>query len=296
MPEETSHGVAASALRALRVSAGLEGVAVIDVPGSGAEPRILYESGLGGQEVLPTAVGMLRRGLRGVAHQVGADRRPIMVHPWTLPPGRPGALLLWRMPGARAWDPRDHAIALTAGALLHVVLTHGPAEAGIDRLTGLPNRDYFMEEVDRHIERLDKDAQPGTMLVVGIDGLSRVTETYGQPAGDWLLARTAVLLRAMVRPSDLVARISGDQFGLWFTGMDHLTAAERAESLRGRRLRMPDHLSGGVQVSQTMSIGIASRLPGFGEDAHALVVRAQLAAAEARRGGGDAWRVSLPSL
>lgn len=294
MPDGISRGVTTAALRALRASVGLEGAAVIDVPGSGDEPRILYESGLGGLEVLPTAYDMLRRGLRGVAHQVGADRRPIMVHPWTLPPGRPGALLLWRMPGARAWDPRDHAIALTAGALLHVFLTHGPAEAGIDRLTGLPNRDYFIDEVDRHIERLDKDGLPGTMLVVGMDGLSRAIESHGQPAGNWLLTRTATLLRAMVRPSDIVGRISGNQFGLWLAGMDHLTAAERAESLRERRLRLPEELSGGAQVTQTMSIGIASRLPGLGEDAQALVVRAQSAATDASRAGGNAWRVSLP--
>jgi diguanylate cyclase (GGDEF)-like protein len=266
---------------------------VIDVPSSGAEPSILYESGIGGLEVLPTAIGLLRRGLRGVSHQVGVDRRPLMIHPWTLPPGRPGALLLWRMPGARAWGQGDHAMAQIAGALLHVILTHGPAEAGIDRLTGVPNRDYFMEEVDRHIERLDKDGLPGTLVVVEMDGLTRVTESYGQPATNWLLSRMATRLRAIVRPADIVGRVSGDAFGLWLTGMDHMTAAERAESLRGRGLRLPDELSGGAEVTPTMFIGIASRQPGLGEDAHALLMRARSAAAEARKGDGDAWRVSL---
>lgn len=294
MPDSTPSGMIATALGELRKAAVLEGIAVVDVADREGGGVLLYEAGLGGTEILPTVQAMLRRGVRGPAHQIGPDRRPILVYPWTLPPGRPGALVLWRMPGARAWDTRDHALAATAGSLLLVMLTHGPGEAGIDRLTGLPNRPYFLDEVDRHIERLDKDEIPATLLLIDLDRLERVNDAYGRGAGDWLLSRTATLLRAMVRPADLVARIGDDEFALWLDGMDHLTAAERAESLRERRLSLPETLSRGVAVAQTLSIGIASREPGRGEDGQTLLRRARMAVDEVKLAGGAGWRVSHP--
>lgn len=294
MPDSTPIGMVVSALEALRKSAALEGCAVIDVAERTGDGIVLYQAGLGAAEVLPTARAMLRRGVRGPAHQVGPDRRPIMVFPWTLPPGRPGALVLWRMPAGRPWEARDHQMAAASGSLLLVMLTHGPAEAGIDRVTGLPNRHYFLDEIDRHIDRLDKDGLPATLVLVEIDGLDRVCEAYGQPAGDWLRGRTATMLRAMVRPADLVARVGDDQFGLWLDGMDQLTAAERAEILRERRLSLPDSVTRGVLVTQTLSIGIACRLPGRGEDAQTMLRRARMAAYEAKQAGGAGWRVSHP--
>ncbi len=296
MSDSMPSGMVDTALEALRTSALLEGAAVIDVADRSLKGELLYQAGLGGLDVLPTVHGMLQRGLHGPAHQIGPDRRPILVVPWTLPPGRPGALAMWRMPGSRPWEARDHMLATAAGAMLLVILTHGPAEAGIDRLTGLPNRHYFLDEVDRRIERLDKDDEPGTLVVVEIDAPERLSEPYGQAAGDWLRSRMATLLRAVVRPADLVARIGPDQFALWLDGMDHLTAAERAENLRERRLTLPETLTRGVAVTQTLSIGIASRLPGGGEDVQTLMRRARMAVFEVQQAGGGGWQVSHSPL
>ncbi len=292
MPDRAPPDMIAAALGALRKAAVLEGAGVVDVADRGGDGIMLHASGPGGAEVLPTVQAMLRRGVRAPAHQIGPDRRPILVCPWVLPPGRPGALVMWRMPGARPWEARDHTMAAAAGSLLLLMLTPGPAESAIDRLTGLPNRLYFLDEIDRHIERLDKDDLPGTLLLVDLDGLQQVNEGYGREAGDWLLSRTATLLRAMVRPADLVARVGDDEFALWLDGTDHLTAAERAENLRGRRLTLPEQLSGGASVGQTLSIGIASRLPGGGEDGATLLRRARMATYEVKQAGGAGWRVS----
>ncbi|MBN8926204.1 MAG: hypothetical protein BGO51_21690 [Rhodospirillales bacterium 69-11] len=293
MQETTSAAWIGNALHALRREVGLEGVAVVETGGPGGELTILYEAGLGGTETAPTAAAMLRRPMRGPAHQVGPDRRPVMVYPWVIPPGRPGGLVLWRMPGGRAWETRDRALASAAGCLLLEMLVHSPAESGIDRLTGLPNRRYFLDEVDRHIERLDTDGLPGTILLVDLDDLRRVNALYGRAAGDWLLTRTAFLLRAMVRPADLVSRVDGDEFALWLAGMDHLTAAERAESLQERRLILPETFTAGVGVNQTFSIGIAAREPRYDEPAEKLLQRARAAALEVKRTGGAGWRVEL---
>jgi diguanylate cyclase (GGDEF)-like protein len=98
-------------------------------------------------------------------------------------------------------------------------------------------------------------------------------------------------LRAMVRPSDVVARVGTDEFAVWQDGMDHLTAAERADSLCGRRLfqDLPD--GRGV----TFSIGIASRRPGSAEDVRTLLRRAHMAAREVKTKGGGGWRVAHPA-
>jgi diguanylate cyclase (GGDEF)-like protein len=296
MPNDTPGGMIAAALAELRRAAALEGCAVIDLADRSNDGAVLYESGIGASAVIAAACTLLRRGLRAPApaHQIAPDHRPIVVFPWTLPPGRAGGLVMWRVPNAPGWETRDHVQIAIAGALLKLILTHGPAEAGIDRLTGLPNRHYFLDEVDRHLERLEKDELSGTLLLVDLDGLDRVNEVYSRAAGDWLLARTGMLLRAIVRPSDLVARVGGDEFAVWLYGMDHLTAAERAETLRERRLVLPAEFSRAVAATQTLSIGIASRMPGCGEDAETMLRRARMAAYEAKQAGGAAWRVALP--
>ena len=120
--------------------------------------------------------------------------------------------------------------------LLRSVIGEGMGQIGVDRLTGLPNRRWFLEEADRHIDRLDLDVSVGTLVLVDIDDLRSVNSVAGPGAGDSVLVRMASQLRAMVRPSDLVARVGADEFALWHDGMDHLTAAERAEALCEERL------------------------------------------------------------
>ena len=167
-----------------------------------------------------------------------------------------------------------------------------PGEASIDRLTGLPNRTFFLGEVNRHIDRLEQDGSAGTMLLVDLDGLRRVNAGHGRGVGDELLTRTATLLRAMVRPVDMVSRIGGDEFAVWLDGMDHMTAAERAVGLADRRLALPDATVDDDRTEITYSIGIASRLMGEGEDARALLRRAHKALWEAKQAGGGGWAVS----
>ena len=114
--------------------------------------------------------------------------------------------------------------------LLRVAIGAGMGQVGIDRLTGLPNRRWFLDEADRHIDRLEMDGVVGTLLLVDIDDLRRVNLALGRAQGDRVLVRMASQLRAMVRPSDLVARVGADEFAVWQNGMDHLTAAERADA------------------------------------------------------------------
>ena len=85
-----------------------------------------------------------------------------------------------------------------------------------DSLTGAWNRRYF----ERFLESAIKDAQRRrhslTILIFDIDDFKHYNDTYGHPAGDEILTETVRLLRSVVRPSDKVCRIGGDEFAVIF--------------------------------------------------------------------------------
>jgi diguanylate cyclase (GGDEF)-like protein len=205
-----------------------------------------------------------------------------------MPPSRQGGLLMWRQPGAQPWADSDLDLAGSVSLMLKIAISSGMGQVGIDRMTGIPNRRWFLDEADRHIDRLDLDGIVGTILLIDIDDLRRVNLVAGRAQGDRVLVRMANELRAMVRPGDLVARVGADEFAVWQDGMDHLTAAERAEALCSQRL-FKDLVVGHVV---TFSIGIASRLPNSAEDIRTLLRRVHMAAREVKAKGGGGWRVS----
>jgi diguanylate cyclase (GGDEF)-like protein len=284
-------GSIVAVLEQLRLAADVEGVALLDLSDNATDSPVAYCLGVAGPGTTDLGQTLLRRNRGRPAHALDQDKRPVLACPWTMPPTRPGGLLLWRAPSARPWTEADHDLAASVAMLLHVAIGAGMGQVGIDRLTGLPNRRWFMDEADRHIDRLDLDNMVGTLVLIDIDDLSRVNHGLGRVQGDRVLIRMASQLRAMVRPSDVVARVGADEFALWQDAMDHLTAAERAEALCSRRLfqDLPD----GQGV--TFSIGIASRSPGSAEDARSLLRRAHMAAREVKTKGGGGWRVSQPA-
>ena len=277
-------------LEQLRLTADLEGLAVFDLSADAAEAPVAYSLGEDGPGTAGLGQALLTSSPGRPSHTIGPDKRPILACPWVLPPTRPGGLVLWRAPGSRAWTGADHDLAASVAMLLRHVVGAGMGQVGIDRLTGLPNRRWFLDEADRHIDRLEMDAGTGTLFLVDIDDLRRINLTLGRAQGDRVLVRMASQLRGMVRPSDLVARVGADEFAIWQDGMDHLTAAERAEALCARRmfLDLPDG------HGMTFSIGIASRLPGSTDDIRILLRRAHMAAREVKTIGGGGWRVSQP--
>jgi diguanylate cyclase (GGDEF)-like protein len=289
--------MASAALAELRKAARLEGAAIIDMARPDSASVLLFDAAPGVPEAIGSAHQMLRRCPDAPSYSIGPDKRPILVSPWVLHPDRRGGLALWRKAGASGWDDRDADFAASVAGLMRVILEHGPGEASIDRLTGLPNRPYFLGEVNRHIDRLEQDGTSGTMLLIDLDGLRRVNAAHGRALGDDLLIRTANLLRGMVRPVDMVARVGGDEFAVWLDNMDHMTAAERAVCVADRRMALPEggHHDDDTEVAQlemTLSIGIASRSVGDGEDARALLRRAHKALWDAKQTGGGGWAVS----
>lgn len=281
-------GSIVAVLEQLRLTADVEGLAILDLSQDAADAPVAYSVGVAGERTADVALWMLNANPGQPSHTVAPDKRPVLTCPWVLPPTRPGGLAMWRSPRARPWSDADHDLAASVGMLLRVAIGNGMGQVGIDRLTGLPNRRWFLDEADRHIDRLDLDARVGTLLLIDIDDLRGLNAAVGRAEGDRVLIRMSSQLRAMVRPSDLVARIGADEFGVWLDGMDHLTAAERAEALCLKRQfrEQPEH------YRTTFSIGIASRQPGSAEDIRILLRRAHMAAREVKAKGGGGWRVS----
>ncbi len=130
-------------------------------------------------------------------------------------------------------------------------------------------------------------------MFADLDHFKPVNDMLGHEAGDRVLMRTAQILRTLFRPTDLVARLGGDEFAVWLDGVDHMTAAERAEYLREVIPREMAEELGPDSPRIGMSIGIASRHPGGDEPLDSLIRRADMAMYEVKRNGRGHWRVSL---
>lgn len=130
------------------------------------------------------------------------------------------------------------------------------AAAFTDSLTGAWNRRYF----ERFLESAIKDAQRRrhnlTILIFDIDDFKHYNDNYGHPAGDEILTETVRLLRSVVRPSDKVCRIGGDEFAVIF---------HEPEGPREAGSRHPGSI--GAIATRFQKQIAAARFPKLGEDA-----------------------------
>ena len=202
-------------------------------------------------------------------------------------------LALWRKD--RPWNEAETALAAGLMPAMHPVLEHEQIQretarlSRTDILTGLFNRQGFIAELSRRLERLDREGLPATLMLVALDELGAVNERDGLDTGDATLRETAALLRNLVRPTDLVGRLGGDLFGLWLDGADQFTAAERADSLRSSGV-----LIGGSEARRmTVSTGLAVRDSRSFESIDSLLHRAWAAMRAIKLTGGGRWQVSV---
>lgn len=293
----------ATVLESLNTAMGAEGSLVVDLLGDGVQASVLHRVGTSPPAaVLHTAMTLLETGCPDPIQAAAMNGERVLVCPSHSRSGEQAGLAMWRAAGGRAWDADDLTLASSATAIVRVVLEHGTIQremarqARTDPLTGLLNRRAFLEEVGRRIDRLERESQPGTLMFIDLDNFKQLNDRRGHDSGDEALCIVAGLLRDTVRPADLVARLGGDEFALWLDNADQFTAAERAESLRVEAPKSLAAIGAGATPANTvsvgMSIGIASRAPGRGEDVEALISRADQAMYEVKRAGRGHWRVS----
>jgi diguanylate cyclase (GGDEF)-like protein len=125
-----------------------------------------------------------------------------------------------------------------------------------DPLTGLPNRELFLDRLGVALDRSRRSGGRVAVLFLDVDNFKQVNDSLGHAAGDRLLAVLADRLRSMLRPMDTVARFGGDEFTLLFEDL----ASEREVVLVAERIaraaQLPIRLEEG-EARVTVSIGIA---------------------------------------
>jgi len=161
--------------------------------------------------------------------------------------------------------------------------------ANHDSLTGLPNRRLFNERINLEISRSERNDQKIGIMLFDLDHLKKVNDSYGHNVGDLLLQAVSQRLLGLLRKSDTVARMGGDEFLLILPEMnkkeDAILTAERILEA----LSTPFHLDS-YEVLITTSIGIVF-FPDDGEDANSLIKKADISMYKAKEKGGNVYHV-----
>lgn len=164
-----------------------------------------------------------------------------------------------------------------------------------DNLTGLPNRELFLDRLDQALTlaRLDERVKP-TLMLIDIDRFKQINMQVGMAVSDSILLTVARRLTRLLKPQDTLARVSGDQFGMiLMSERDPERITTFADTLR-RSLRAPITFAE-KEVFVTASIGLvlSGPEPMKRDD---MLKDAELAMHYAKRIGGDRIEVFRPAM
>lgn len=157
-----------------------------------------------------------------------------------------------------------------------------------DPLTGLPNRLLFNDRLGLAISNGGRNGQKVALLLLDLDGFKHINDTFGHNAGDLLLKATAQRLTGILRKSDTVARMGGDEFLLI---LPEMAKEDYADIVAGKILRAfsEPFMLNAHPISVTTSIGIAI-YPDDGKDIETLLKMADIAMYKAKKAGRNKYR------
>jgi diguanylate cyclase (GGDEF)-like protein/PAS domain S-box-containing protein len=165
----------------------------------------------------------------------------------------------------------------------------------LDPLTGLYNRRYLEETLDREVRRASRAQQSLGILMIDLDHFKTFNDTYGHEAGDAVLRETAAALIKSVRTEDFVCRFGGEEFVVVLPTAKLEIAQARAESLRLKMKELTVLHQGKSMGMVTISVGVAA-FPQHGKSPWELMAAADAALYEAKRGGRDRVVTALSSV
>ena len=162
----------------------------------------------------------------------------------------------------------------------------------IDGLTGVANRRYFDDYLDKAWRQCQRQQTPMTLMMIDVDFFKPYNDAHGHQKGDQCLRDLArALTMQAARPQDLAARYGGEEFVLLFPDADEQSAGALADRVLEsvRELQIPHGQSEASDVV-TISAGVVTVKPGPLLSPHDLVAAADRALYQAKSRGRDNWQ------
>ena len=155
--------------------------------------------------------------------------------------------------------------------------------ATTDHLTGLYNRNQFVQELERTVALAKRHNTQGVILYVDLDRFKAINDTHGHDAGDAILRTCSDIFRKTMRSTDIIARLGGDEFAIIMHNISTNDAKQKVDKLveRINKVRV-DH--NGAKLRVTMSLGMVP-YPQAGKDIAHLITGADLAMYQAKEMG-----------
>lgn len=166
--------------------------------------------------------------------------------------------------------------------------------AHYDALTELPNRTLFIERLEHALVRARRESRALALLFVDLDYFKAVNDSLGHAAGDNLLRTLAGRMKDVMRQSDSLARLSGDEFALFIEGVDEQTNIDGVLRKLLDALLTPATIAGRL-VTIGASIGVAI-FPRDGDNAETLLRAADTAMYRAKAKGRNSFEFYQPEL
>lgn len=123
-----------------------------------------------------------------------------------------------------------------------------------DGLTGLYNRRYMEDALERLVDASGSDGPVASIVMVDLDHFKSINDSQGHALGDSILREVGSLMLAGLRKTDVACRYGGEELVLVLPNCDHSSALQRAEAVRTRIESLSDHY--GFQI--TASLGVAT--------------------------------------
>ncbi len=126
----------------------------------------------------------------------------------------------------------------------------------MDGLTGVNNKRYLLETLEREIPRARRHQRPLTLVMFDIDRFKDINDTFGHLAGDYVLKDLAQLVKARLRPDDVIGRYGGEEFSVILPETSLSGGAKIADDLR-ERIATHRFEFENESISVTVSLGVA---------------------------------------
>jgi len=157
-----------------------------------------------------------------------------------------------------------------------------------DQVTGLPNRRLFERELRQAVALVARESCGAALLLIDVDDFKKVNDSFGHAVGDKVLHMIAERMTSVLRPTDIVARIGGDEFGAILHGLHDSDNAAKVARLMIEAIGAPFPTEP-TPTHVGLSIGVAM-LPDDGTDPAALLRCADMAMYVAKRQGKNGFQ------